>query len=139
VANVLDYYSNSKVVRNLHIRIYGKEPLNFNKKNKISAGVIGRCFDLLSKELDTSFFNIKGEKNNKEICIYIPQEFVSLFSNLRKDLFQTQLFSEITRMCFSQGLYILSDLIVKGEIDFTDRMTKSATNSLRNIYLKYYK
>lgn len=135
VTNILEWYSNNKYVDYAYYLLYKKSPNKNNVKELLSENIINRCRELLSKDLTTSIFKIKKEKNNKEYRINLPEEFFILAKLIKQRIFKSELMGEILRLCFAAGLYLLANIIVNSIEKPTGSSLYKAISSLKLLHV----
>lgn len=133
VWNIYEKYCDSKIVRNCYYLLCNAELKKLQEKDLLGEAVKAKCKSLLKEKLTSSVLSVKKLKENKSFKVSVSGDFSKLILAIRNHLYRTKLISEVTRLCFVQGLYIISDIIIRKKVNVDEIGAKLVISELENI------
>lgn len=136
VFGILAKYSSSKLVKAVCSYYFNHIfDTQQNTKNHISNGAIARCKSLLKTKITLSDINTKKMSNSTKTSVYLTRESLKIVDAIKKNLCEKELISEVLRLCFIQGLYLVSDIIVSGKINQDEVLAVKAFKEIEDLYI----
>jgi hypothetical protein len=137
VADLLDYNSGNIEIANIYRTLFRRDPSNTKTKEHISVSIIEKCKLLLKNELSTDDFEIERGCGNERLDLRIPEEFICLMKEIRKQTFKDKDTSRIIRISLITGMYLFCNIIISGSVELLDIEIGRVLDGLMKLHIKY--